>query len=72
MICVKDATPKIDLECFSQSNLRTMPANNLLSDTSINVQAGKRQDLFWIVITVILSATLVITSIFKSKKKRRR
>jgi hypothetical protein len=72
MICTGQNVENIDLENLDQSNNRVMAANNILQDIGIQAQVGKRTDVFWIAIAVIVSGVLIAVSIFGKKKSRRR
>lgn len=73
-VCTGSQTNTVDLYCnFGESNLRTMPVeSNLLQDVSITAQAGKRQDLFWLIIAGMVTVVVILTSFFRTGKKKRR
>lgn len=74
-VCTGDQVSNIDLYCnnFGESNLRTMPVeSNLLQDVSITAQAGKRQDLFWLVIAFLVTVVVILTSFFRIGKRKKR
>jgi len=73
-VCVGDDVQNIDLQCnYENSNLRIMPVeSSLLKDVSITAQAGKRQDLFWLIIAGLVTVTVILTSFFKKGKRRKR
>lgn len=57
----------------SKPDLRVMAVQeNFLDTLGVNIEAGKRQDLFWIAIAVIVAGVLVSISIFGKKRKRRK
>lgn len=57
----------------SKPDLRIMAVQeNFLDTLGINIEAGKRQDLFWIAIAVIIAGVLVSVSVFGKKRKRRK
>ena len=60
---------------LQNSNARIMAiqdSNNVLDQIGGSVQFGKRQDLFWIVLSVILGSVLILSKLFGKKTKRRR
>ena len=75
-VCVGDQLESVDLyssDCVNDSNLREMPIeSSFLSDTSINVQSGKRQDLFWLIVAGMVTVVVVVSSVFRKGKRRRR
>jgi hypothetical protein len=57
----------------TKPDLRIMAVQESFLDTlGVNIEAGKRQDLFWIAIAVIVAGVLVSISIFGKKKRRKR
>jgi len=58
---------------LNDNNARTMAVQtNVLESISGQIQVGRRQELFWLVMAVIVSGVLISISIFGKKKKRRR
>lgn len=56
---------------LNDANARVMAIEtNILDTIGADVSIGKRQDLFWIVMAVILAVVLVVTNVFKRKKRR--
>jgi hypothetical protein len=47
-----------------------MPANNIFDNISGNIQVGKRQDLFWVILAGLATSVLIISQVFKRKKRR--
>lgn len=73
MICTGQSSKVQNTLIEDLSNQRVMAVgeNNLLKQVGGSVQFGKRQDLFWIAIAIIVSGVLVSISIFGKRKKRR-
>lgn len=69
--CEDSSAVNIDLQKdLNDSNARIMALdNNILDQVGGKIQFGKREDLFWIVMTVILAGVIIITTIFKKKKR---
>ena len=58
---------------LNDNNARTMAVQtNVLESISGQIQVGRRQELFWLVMAVIVSGVLISISIFGKKRKRRR
>lgn len=49
-----------------------MATSNVFEDIGVQLQAGKRQDLFWIALAIMASGVLIAISLFGKKKRRRR
>ena len=47
-----------------------MSVNKVFDNISGQLQVGKRQDLFWLVLSGILATVLVVTNVFGKKKRR--
>ena len=67
MGCVKKGEDK---KRFKPLILEDMPVNNIFDNISGNIQVGKRQDLFWVILAGLATAVLIISSVFKRKKRR--
>ena len=74
-----NVVPNVDLkeelqDNISLSNARIMAVKDegFLSTVGINIEAGKRQDLFWIAVAVIVAGVLVSISIFGKRRRRKR
>jgi len=58
---------------LNDNNARTMAVQtSILENISGQLQVGRRQELFWLVMAVIISGVLISISIFGKKRKRRR
>lgn len=79
MICGNKTTNSdliaVDLQKDLQdTNLRTMALNTgsgVLDQVGGSVQFGKRQDWFWIAMTIILGTVLILSKLFSRKRKKR-
>jgi hypothetical protein len=57
---------------LNQSRIMAVKDSNFLDTLGINIEAGKRQDLFWVAIAVIIAGVLVSISIFGKGRRRKR
>jgi len=57
---------------LNSSRIMAVKDGNFLDTLGINIEAGKRQDLFWVAIAVIIAGVLVSISIFGKGRRRKR
>jgi hypothetical protein len=71
MAC-EDENGNIDLQqSLNDSNARIMALDtNILDQVGGKIEFGRREDLFWIVMTVILAGVIIVTTFFRKKRKR--
>ena len=72
MSCNKDKSKIIDLEAELNKNIMAVNTG-VLDSLGGSVQFGigkRRQDMFWIVMAVIVAGVLMMVSVFSKKKRR--
>lgn len=62
----------VNLEQELNSNARVMSTSSVLDDIGVQLQAGRRTDIFWIALAIIASGVLISISIFGKRRRRRR
>ena len=72
---ILSADKNIDFEKeLNDNNARVMAIEdkNILDQIGGSLQFGKRQDLFWLVLSVILGSVLILSKLFGGRKTKKR